>query len=109
MHGLFEPRDLFQLRQQGSRRQDLEGTAADGVGFVLVLFMAGSQGQLVNEVESTAHLLALRVFAVPVLLIHLADVIHMILYNRTSGVTPASQYQLCLWPLNSVQPSRTAK
>ena len=73
----------------GSRRANLEGTAADSVCFILILFMASSQGQLVNEVERAAHLLALRVLAVPVLLIHLADVIHMILNNTPCGVNSA--------------------
>lgn len=67
--------------------------------------MTSSQGQLVNEVESTAHLLALCILAVPVLLIHLADVIHMILYSKTCGVSPASHGISFAYGMDSAQHS----
>ncbi len=70
--------------------------------------MTSSQGQLVNEVESTAHLLALCILAVPVLLIHLADVIHMILYNKTCGVSPVYCGISSACGMDSLQRFRTA-
>lgn len=57
----------------------LECTAADSVCFIFIFFMSRSESQLVNEVQSHTHLLPLYLLAVPVLLIHLADVIHIVL------------------------------
>ena len=58
----------------------LEGAATHSVCLIVILFMASSQGQLVDEVEGAAHLLPLHILAVPVCRVHLANVIHMMLH-----------------------------
>lgn len=76
---------VLTLRQSAvwQRVTYFEGAAAHGVCLIVVLLMASSQGQLVDEVEGAAHLLPLHILAVPVRLVHLANVIHMMLHPHT--------------------------
>jgi len=61
------------------RKLHLKGAAANSVGLVLILLMASTQRQLVNEVQRARHLALPHSAGIPVLLIGLPDAPNVVL------------------------------